>query len=175
MRYLPLDIPGAFSVEPEPIADVRGFFAVMWSAEECARHGLNPRLEQASLSYNALKGTVRGMHFQCAPHEEAKLVRCQVGAIFDVVLDLRRESPTYRRWHGVELSAENRRMLYVPEGCAHGFQTLADGAEVFYLLSKGYAPAAGRGVRWDDPAFAIRWPGPVTCISDRDLAHPDWE
>jgi dTDP-4-dehydrorhamnose 3,5-epimerase len=175
MRSAPLAIPGAFVVEPEPIEDDRGFFALMWSPEESIRLGLNPRLEQASLSFNRLKGTVRGMHYQVSPHEEAKLVRCQAGAIFDVVLDLRRDSPTYLRWEGVAISAIDRRMVYVPEGCAHGFQTLSDGAEVFYLLSRGYAPGAARGVRWDDPAFDIRWPGPVTSISERDLAFPSWE
>ena len=175
MRTMPLAISGALVIEPEPIHDERGFFALMWSPEECRRLGLNPSLEQASLSFNRLKGTVRGMHFQAAPHDEAKLVRCQAGAIFDVVLDLRRESPTYLRWEGATLSAENRRMLYVPEGCAHGFQTLTDGAEVFYLLSRGYAPSAARGVRWDDPAFAIQWPEPVTSISERDRTFPSWE
>ena len=174
MRSTPLKIPGAFVVEPDPIEDDRGFFALMWSPAEAARLGLNPRLEQASLSFNRIKGTVRGMHFQAEPHAEAKLVRCQAGAIFDVVLDLRRDSPTYLRWDGATISAEDRRMIYIPEGCAHGFQTLADGAEVFYLLSQGFAPTSARGVRWDDPAFAIRWPGPVTCISDRDLAFPNW-
>lgn len=175
MRSTPLKIPGAFVVEPEPIEDDRGFFALMWSTEEAARLGLNPRLEQASLSFNRIKGTVRGMHFQAAPHAEAKLVRCQAGSIFDVVLDLRRDSPAYLRWDAATISAEDRRMVYIPEGCAHGFQTLTDGAEVFYLLSEGFAPASARGARWDDPAFAIRWPGPATCISDRDRAFPDWE
>lgn len=175
MRYTPLDITGALILDPEPIVDSRGFFATMWSADEFLRLGMNPHLEQASLSFNARKGTVRGMHFQAEPHSEAKLVRCQVGAIFDVVLDLRRDSPTYRRWAGIMLSAENRRMLTIPEGCAHGFQTLTDGAEVFYLVSKAYAPESARGVRWDDPAFAIAWPESVTCLSDRDRAHPDWE
>jgi dTDP-4-dehydrorhamnose 3,5-epimerase len=115
------------------------------------------------------------MHFQEPPHDETKLVRCQAGAIFDVVLDLRRDSPTYLRWRGVELSAGNRRMLSIPEGCAHGFQTLTDDSEVFYLLSRAYAPQAARGVRWDDPAFAIAWPGPVTCISERDRTLPDYQ
>ena len=175
MRSTSLSIPGAFLIEPEPIEDERGFFALMWSPEESSRLGLNPRLAQASLSYNRVAGTVRGMHYQVAPHEEAKLVRCQAGAIFDVVLDLRRDSPTYLRWEGAAISAADRRMLYIPEGCAHGFQTLTDGAEVFYLLSMGYAPASARGVRWDDPAFAIQWPGPVTSISERDLAFRNWE
>lgn len=175
MHFTPLEIPGAFVVEPKPIADERGFFALMWSPHVFAQHGLNPRLEQASLSLNKLRGTVRGMHFQAHPHEEAKLVRCQAGAIFDVVLDLRKDSPTYKKWAGIELSAENRKMLYIPEGCAHGFQALTDGAEVFYLLSQGYAPQSTRGVRWDDPAFNIRWPAPVTCISERDLQHPNWQ
>src|SRR4051794_10789983 len=146
MRYTALEIPGAYLVEPSPIADERGFFAMMWSAEEFASHGLNPRLEQASLSYNHVKGTVRGMHYQEAPHEEIKLVRCQTGAIFDVVLDLRRDSPTFKTWVGVTIAAENLSMLYIPEGCAHGFQTLADKTEVYYLLSRRYAPAFARGV-----------------------------
>jgi dTDP-4-dehydrorhamnose 3,5-epimerase len=175
MQFTPLGIRDAFLVEPSPIVDDRGFFAVMWSPGEFARHGLTSSLEQASLSQNKLKGTVRGMHFQVEPHAEAKLVRCQVGAIFDVILDLRRDSATYKKWVGVELSAENRNMLSIPEGCAHGFQTLTDGAEVFYLLSKAYAPAAARGVRWDDPAFDIRWPGPIVSISERDRIHPNWK
>ena len=175
MQFTPLEIRDAFVVEPRPIVDDRGFFAVMWSPAEFAKHGLTTRLEQASLSQNKLKGTVRGMHFQVEPHDEAKLVRCQFGAIFDVILDLRRDSATYKKWVGVEISAENRKMLFIPEGCAHGFQTLTDGAEVFYLLSRGYAPEAARGVRWDDPAFDIRWPGPVASISERDQLHPNWE
>ncbi len=172
MRFTPLDISGAVLIEPDLIVDDRGFFAMIWSSDELARKGLNPRLEQANLSYNRQAGTVRGMHYQCAPDEETKLVRCQSGAVYDVVLDLRRDSPSFGRWQGVELSATNRAMLYLPEGCAHGFQTLKDDTEVFYLLSKGYAAGSARGVRWDDPAFDIRWPIPVSCISDRDLIHP---
>ena len=175
MQFTPLDIAGAFVVKPKPIVDERGFFALMWSTEDFLKRGLNAKIEQASLSFNSIKGTVRGMHFQNAPHAEAKLVRCQAGAIFDIVLDLRRESLTYKSWMGVELSAENRKMLYIPEGCAHGFQTLTEATEVFYLLSQGYTPNSARGVRWDDPAFDIKWPGPVTCISERDKTHLDWE
>ena len=172
MRFLPLEIPGAFLIEPEPIEDERGFLAVMWSPQEFLRMGLNPRLEQANLSYNRKSGTVRGMHYQVAPHVEAKLVRCQAGAIFDVVLDMRRDSATFRQWRGFELSATNRAMLYLPEGCAHGFQTLREDSEVFYLLSQSYEPRSARGIRWNDPAFDIRWPMDVTCVSHRDQTHP---
>ncbi len=167
-------IPGTFVLEPEPRADARGFFARTWCRREFEAMGLEPRLAQCSVSYNRRAGTLRGMHLQAAPHGEAKLVRCTAGAVFDVVLDLRPDSPAYLRWFGTELSADNRLSLYVPEGVAHGFQTLADGAEVFYQISEEYFPDLARGVRWDDPAFGIRWPLPDPILSPRDRGYPDF-
>jgi dTDP-4-dehydrorhamnose 3,5-epimerase len=175
MRFLETKVDGAFLIEPEPIADERGLFARTWCREEFEEHGLNPGLAQANVSFNHRKGTLRGMHYQAAPHQEAKLVRCTQGAVFDVALDLRPASPTYLAWFGAELDAGNRAMLYVPEGCAHGFLTLADATEVAYQMSAPYAPAAARGVRWDDPAFAIEWPGEVLVINQRDASYPDVE
>ncbi len=175
MIFTPTALPGAFLIEPERIHDDRGFFARLYTPEEFEAHGLNPRIAQTSASFNRVKGTLRGMHYQSPPHAEAKLVRCGAGAIYDVIIDLRPESPTFRKWVGVELSAENRRMLYIPEGFAHGFLTLADASEVFYQLSAGYAPQAARGVRHDDPAFGIAWPGEVVVIAPRDRDYPDFE
>lgn len=174
MHFTETPLPGAYVIDPERIEDDRGFFARTWSGPEFLAHGLNVRLAQCSLSFNRAKGTLRGMHYQAAPHEEAKLVRCSAGAIHDVIVDLRRGSPTHRHWYGVELSAENRRMLYVPEGFAHGYLTLLDGSEVAYQISEDYAPGSARGVRWDDPAFGIAWPGPALVASDRDRAYPDY-
>jgi len=173
MRFEAAKVTGAFLIEPEPITDERGFFARIWCRDEFAAHGLNPTLAQANVSFNHRKGTLRGMHYQAAPHQEAKLVRCTRGAIWDVVLDLRPDSSTYRAWTGAELSDANRAMLYVPEGCAHGFLTLTDAAEVAYQMSVPYAPEAARGVRYDDPAFGIEWPGEVVVINQRDASYPD--
>ena len=173
MRFTETKVAGAFLIEPEPIADERGFFARTWCREEFADHGLNPELAQANISFNHHKGTLRGLHYQAAPHEEAKLVRCTRGAIWDLALDLRPGSPTYRAWSGAELSDANRAMLYVPEGCAHGFLTLTDDAEVAYQMSAPYAPEAARGVRFDDPAFGISWPGEVVVVNERDRGYPD--
>jgi dTDP-4-dehydrorhamnose 3,5-epimerase len=170
-------IAGVFVIDPERLADERGHFARTYSAHEFAEHGLNPAISQCSISYNVRAGTLRGMHFQAEPYAEDKLVRCTIGAIFDVALDLRPASPTYLRWHAVELSAENGDALFVPAGCAHGFQTLQDGSEVLYQISTAYEPGAGRGVRWDDPAFAIAWPeAPASgrTISERDATYPDF-
>ena len=175
MQFIQTKVEGAFRIEPEPIADERGFFARVFCREEFADHGLNPELAQGNVSFNHAKGTLRGLHYQAPPHQEAKLVRCTRGAIWDVALDLRRDSPTYLAWAGHELSDANRSMLYVPEGCAHGFLTLTDGAEVTYQMSAPYAPAAGRGVRWNDPAFGIDWPGEVVVINRRDATYPDLE
>lgn len=175
MRFLPAPIPGVFAIEPEELADERGFFARLFCREEFAAHGLNCALAQSSISFNRRRGTLRGMHWQAKPHEEARLVRCTQGAIFDVALDLRRGSPAYLKWHGVELSAANRRMLYIPEGCAHGLLTLADDTEVHYHISEFYHPASARGARWDDPAFGIAWPAPVEVISARDRGCPDFQ
>jgi dTDP-4-dehydrorhamnose 3,5-epimerase len=174
MRFTELAVRGAYLVEPEHQADERGFFARTWCARDFAALGLAPRLVQSSISFNRRAGTLRGLHYQAPPREEAKLVRCTAGRVWDVVLDLRPGSPTYLAHAGVELSADNRAAVYVPEGCAHGFLTLADGAELLYHMSEYFAPAQARGVRWNDPAFAIPWPAPVAVISDRDRAYPDF-
>jgi len=175
MRIAATQIPGCWMVEPEEQPDERGFFARLYCREEFAARGLNPGLAQSSISFNRLRGTLRGMHWQAKPHEEAKLVRCTQGMIFDVAVDLRQGSPTHLRWHGLELTAENRRMLYIPEGCAHGFLTLADNTEVHYHISEFHRPEGARGVRFDDPAFGINWPGPVRVISARDRGYPDYQ
>lgn len=172
MRFVGSAISGVLLIEIEPQPDERGFFARSWCSEEFARHGLNPALAQCSISFNLRRGTLRGMHWQAAPHPETKLVRCTAGAIYDVVLDLRPDSGTLGRWQAFELSAANRHMVYVPEGVAHGFQTLADGSEVFYQISESYHPECARGVRWDDPAFGIAWPLPVSALSEKDRSYP---
>jgi dTDP-4-dehydrorhamnose 3,5-epimerase len=174
MRFTETKVAGAFLIEPEPIADERGFFARTWCREEFADHGLTAELAQANISFNHRRGTLRGLHYQAAPHAEAKLVRATRGAIWDLALDLRRDSPTYLAWFGAELSDANRHMLYVPEGCAHGFLTLTDGAEVAYQMSAPFAAQAARGVRFDDPAFGITWPGEVVVINERDRTYPDF-
>lgn len=168
MIFTATEVEGVYVIDPERIEDERGFFARTWNPEEFEAYGLETALAQCSISFNNKKGTLRGMHYQAAPHEEVKLVRCTAGAIHDVALDLRTGSPTFRHWTAADLTAENRRMLYVPKGCAHGFQTLEDATEVFYQISTAYAPESARGVRWDDPAFGIEWPLPVSAISDRD-------
>jgi dTDP-4-dehydrorhamnose 3,5-epimerase len=164
---------GAHVIDLELHEDERGFFARTWCEKEFAAHGLKARLAQCSVSYNRKKGTVRGLHYQAPPHEEAKLVRCTRGAVYDVILDLRPASPTFRQWAAVELTAANYRMLYVPEGCAHGFQTLQDDTEVLYQISEFHAPEFVRGIRWDDPLFAISWPirSGIT-LSPQDACHP---
>jgi dTDP-4-dehydrorhamnose 3,5-epimerase len=172
--FVPTGLPAAFVVEPERREDQRGFFARTWCAREFEARGLTTRLVQCSVSFNKRKGTLRGMHYQAAPHEEAKLVRCTMGAIHDVIIDLRPASPSYKLYVAVLLTAENRRMLYVPEGFAHGFQTLVDDTEVFYQMSEFHSPAHARGVRWDDPAFAIAWPPDDRIINDRDRSYPDF-
>jgi dTDP-4-dehydrorhamnose 3,5-epimerase len=175
VRFTETKVAGAFLIEPEPIEDERGFFARTFCREEFEAHGLNPVVAQCNLSFNHRRGTLRGLHYQAAPHQEAKLVRCTRGAIWDVALDLRPGSPTYRAWFGAELSDGNRASLYIPEGCAHGFLSLTDAAEVAYQMSAPYAPGAARGVRWDDPAFGIEWPGEVLVINQRDASYPDVE
>jgi dTDP-4-dehydrorhamnose 3,5-epimerase len=170
------ELKGAFVIDLEPIEDERGFFARAWCRREFTEHGLSTDIAQANMSFNKRKGTLRGMHFQKSPHAEDKLVRCTRGAIFDVAVDLRPDSPTRSRWVGVELTSENRRMLYVPKGFAHGFQTLEDDTEIFYLVSEFYTPEAEGGARWDDPAFGIEWPlGAPAEISDKDRTWPDYE
>jgi dTDP-4-dehydrorhamnose 3,5-epimerase len=173
VKLRPFEIPGVYLVEAEPAADERGFFARLYCREEFGRYGLNPAMVQCSLSYNRLKGTLRGMHYQVEPRAEAKLVRCARGRVYDVVLDLRPGSPTYRRWIAADLHARGHAMMYVPEGCAHGFQTLEDDTEVLYLISEFYSPEQARGVRWNDPTFDIDWPLDVSVISPKDRSYPD--
>jgi dTDP-4-dehydrorhamnose 3,5-epimerase len=175
VKFAAAPLAGAFVVELERIVDERGFFARSFCRNEFEANGMNPSLVQCNVSFNEKRGTLRGMHFQAAPKEEAKLVRCTMGAIHDVIVDLRPGSATYCRWFGVELSADNRRALYVPEGFAHGFQTLTDSAEVLYNMSELYAPELARGARWNDPRFAIRWPLPDPVISNRDRTYPDFK
>jgi dTDP-4-dehydrorhamnose 3,5-epimerase len=163
---------GAFTVEMVRAQDERGFFARSFSAEEFAAHGLPAEMPQSSVSYNLCKGTLRGLHYQAPPRGEAKLVRCTAGAIFDVIVDLRNDSPTQRRWFGTELTAYNRRALFVPKGFAHGFITLCDDTEVLYMISVPYVPGSERGVRWNDPALAIKWPIEPVVMSARDAALP---
>jgi len=170
-----LEIPGAFLLEPERVEDRRGFFARTYCRRELEARGLDPTVVQTNISVNRERGTVRGMHWQAKPHEEIKLVRCTRGAIFDVILDLRPGSPTYKRHLGVRLDENNRMALYVPAGVAHGFQSLEDDAEVFYQMSEFYHPESARGARWDDPAFDVEWPLPISMISERDLSHPPFE
>lgn len=174
MLFIPTILPGVHLVEVEARSDERGLFGRTWCAGEAQARGLCPHFAQCSVSFNRLQGTLRGLHFQTAPHAETKLVRCTAGAIFDVVVDLRPDSPTFRRWIAEELTAENRRALYIPNGCAHGFQTLTDRAEVFYQISPDYQPDFASGVRWDDPAFGIRWPDGTRMLSERDRTWPDF-
>jgi dTDP-4-dehydrorhamnose 3,5-epimerase len=167
-------ISGAFVIETEPVEDERGLFARTFCRDEFSRHGLNPCVAQCALSFNARRGTLRGMHLQAPPHAEAKLVRCARGAMHDVLLDLRGGSPTFGRWWAVEMTPEAGLLVYVPEGVAHGFQTLEPDTEVSYQMSCAYSPEAATGVRWDDPAFGIEWPLEVTSISARDRELPDF-
>jgi dTDP-4-dehydrorhamnose 3,5-epimerase len=167
-------IDGVWVVEPERHADERGFFARTWDTLEFVERGLSGRIVQCSVSYNRRRGTLRGLHYQAAPHEEAKLVRCTAGAVFDVAVDLRAGSSTFCQWVGVELTAENRLALYVPEGCAHGFLTLVDDSEVAYQMSEFHAPDAARGARFDDPTFGIEWPEDVSVVNERDRSYPDF-
>lgn len=179
MRFIETGLKGAFVIELDVIEDERGYFARTWSPGVFAERGLNPRVAECSTAYNRWRGTLRGMHFQVKPHEEAKLVRCTRGALYDVIVDLREGSPTRRRWVAVELSAAAPRMLYVPESFAHGYQTLEDDTDVSYQMSECYHPESARGLRWDDPALGIRWPLPVSVISERDagfsLLDPEGE
>lgn len=172
MIFKELKLKNTFVIDIEKREDERGFFARTWSETEFRAHNINFSPAQSSVSYNRVKGTLRGMHYQAAPFQECKLVRCTRGAIFDVIIDLRRDSPTYKAWFGVELTAANYRMLYVPKDFAHGFQTLMDDTEVLYLMSDAYNVQAERGIRWNDPAFAITWPLDITAISDKDRSWP---
>jgi dTDP-4-dehydrorhamnose 3,5-epimerase len=175
MRFAETPLAGAFVVELEPHADARGLFARTFDRAAFAERGLAGDFPEHSTSFNARAGVLRGLHFAAAPHEERKLVRCTRGAVHDVIVDLRPDSATFRSWHAEELTAENRRALYVPRGVAHGFQTLEDASEVLYLIDAAYEPSAARGVRWDDPAFGIAWPDtPERVLSERDRTWPDF-
>jgi dTDP-4-dehydrorhamnose 3,5-epimerase len=175
MTFHETKIPGVFEIRLELKLDERGFFARSWCQNEFECHGLNPKLVQCNVSFNTRKGTLRGMHYQVAPYSETKLVRCTRGAIYDVVIDLRPGSRTFRTWISAVLTAENRNMIHVPEGCAHGFLTLEDETEVSYQMSEFYNAEAARGVRWDDPAFQIAWPEKVKVISERDRTYPNFK
>jgi dTDP-4-dehydrorhamnose 3,5-epimerase len=172
MKFHSTELHGALLLEPELIEDERGFFARTWSAEEFERLKLNSKIAQCSLSFNGRRGTIRGLHYQVTPHEETKLVRCSAGKILDVIVDLRKGSPTFKRWAAFELSSQNHRILYIPEGFAHGFQTLEDNTEIVYQLSEYYHPESARGVSWDDPVLKIDWPLPVAVMSERDKNLP---
>jgi dTDP-4-dehydrorhamnose 3,5-epimerase len=174
MIFTETKLKDAFIIQPERLGDQRGFFARTWCQREFEAHDLNPCLVQCNISFNKKKGTLRGMHYQTAPYEEAKLIRCTKGAIYDVIIDLRPDSRTIAQYMAVELTAENRTMLYVPKGFAHGFQTLTDNSEVFYQMSEFYVPQYARGVRWNDPAFAIEWPPDERIILERDQTYPDF-
>jgi len=173
MHFQPTPIPCVVVVRPERFEDERGFFARAWAKDAFEEQGLNTSLAQCSSSYNVKKGTLRGMHYQAAPHAEAKFVRCARGTLYDVALDLRPDSATFKQWFGIELSAENGVALYIPEGCAHGFLTLEDATEVFYMITAPYEPEAARGVRYNDPAFGIEWPGEAVVINERDASYSD--
>jgi dTDP-4-dehydrorhamnose 3,5-epimerase len=174
LRFVETKLKGAFLVEPERMEDERGFFARTWSQKEWAERGLDARLLECNVSFNKRAGTLRGMHYQTEPYAQPKLVRCTAGALYDVIVDLRPDSPTHKEWLGVELSAAAGRSLFIPGGFAHGFQTLSDETEVLYQMSEVYAPDYARGVRWNDPAFRIEWPREVTVIADRDATYPDY-
>jgi len=175
MKFTPTKIPGAFIIDPEPIEDERGYFARTWCRDELRERGLVGELAQASVSFNHKRGTLRGMHLQGPPSEEAKIVSSRHGAIYDVILDLRPQSPTFLEWESFTLTESNRRMVYVPEGLGHGFQTLEPNTEVHYQISVAYDPKRSFGFRHDDAAFGIAWPFPVTTISERDQNHPSFD
>ncbi len=174
MIFTETKLPGAFVIELEKHADQRGFFARTFCRKEFEAHGLNPQVAQCNVSFNKRKGTLRGMHYQAVPFAEAKLVRCTSGSIYDVIIDIRRSSPTFKQHFAVELSAENHKMLYIPEEFAHGFQTLQDDTEIFYQMSQHFSPEHARGVRWNDPTFRIEWPEDERIIVERDQRYPDF-
>lgn len=174
MTFTESRIPGAWIIDVKEIHDDRGLFAMTWLPDEFSTRGLDPSLAQCNLAWNHKRGTLRGMHFQTAPHEQVKIIRCTRGSLLDVIVDLRPDSPTWRQWDGVELTADNRRMLYLPAGIAHGYLTLTDGTEAYYHASTPWVPAAESGVRWNDPAFGIAWPFPPVVISDKDAGWPDY-
>jgi dTDP-4-dehydrorhamnose 3,5-epimerase len=172
MIYTPSRIPGAWIMDVEPVHDQRGFFATTWLPEELRERGMDPVLAQCNLAFNHKRGTLRGMHLQSEPHAQIKIVRATRGALLDVIVDLRPDSPTFKKWDAVELTGDNRRMLYIPAGIAHGYLTLSDDTEAYYHASTPWAPSAERGVRWNDPAFGIEWPFTPTVISSKDEAWP---
>lgn len=174
MLFTETPLKGAYLIDVEQKSDDRGFFGRSWCKQEFETHGLNPALVQCNISFNKMRGTLRGMHYQSAPYEEAKLVRCTMGAIYDVIIDLRPRSNTFMQWLGVQLTADNHRALYISEGFAHGFQTLVHNSEILYQMSEFYHPEAARGLRWDDPAFGIEWPIDTLIISDKDKNYSDW-
>ncbi len=175
MRFNETKLSGVFEISLEPMKDERGFFARTWCQQEFEQHGLSSVVRQCSLSFNEKKGTLRGVHFQAEPYPEDKIVRCVRGAIYDVVVDLRAGSPTFKKWIGVFLTAENRHMVYVPRGCGHGLLTLEDQTEVHYQMSEFYHSELSRGFRWNDPAFQIEWPDQPVIMSERDRSYPDFE
>jgi len=175
MIFTETKLNGAFIVDILRLEDGRGFFGRSWCIDEFEEHGLNNQLVQCNISFNKKRGTLRGIHYQVAPYEEAKLVRCTMGEIYDVIVDLRPASPTFKNWIAMELTAENRRALYIPEGFAHGFQTLTDNTEVFYQMSEKHHPDAARGLRWNDPAFNVSWPINTMVISEKDNNYPNWQ
>ncbi|ACK67302.1 dTDP-4-dehydrorhamnose 3,5-epimerase [Rippkaea orientalis PCC 8801] len=175
MKFISTKLNGAYLIELKRLEDERGFFARSWCQKEFLDYGLDANLVQCNISFNLKKGTLRGMHYQIAPYEEVKLLRCTQGAIYDVIIDLNLESSSFKQWIGVELSAENRLMIYIPKGFAHGFQTLEDHTEVFYQMSEFYHPECARGVRWNDPTFAIEWPIEDPIISEKDRQYEDFK
>ena len=174
MQFTQSRLPGAWIIDITAFRDDRGLFAMTWLPDEFRQHGIEPTLAQCNLAFNHKRGTLRGMHFQQAPHAQAKIIRCTRGALLDVIIDLRPESPAYCQWEAVELTADNRRMLYMPEGIAHGYLTLTDEVEAYYHASSPWAPSAESGVRWDDPAFGVAWPFAPDVISAKDAAWPDY-
>jgi len=174
MIFTKTSVAGAYLIDVKRIGDDRGFFGRLWCEKEMAEMGLVSRIRQSNIGVSTRAGTLRGLHYQRAPHQEVKIIRCPRGAIYDVIVDLRPESPTFKRWFATELNAENSRMLYVPEGCATGYQTLVDDTEICYHTSEFYHPESATGVRFDDPAFGIEWPLPVSAISDNDVDWPDF-
>ncbi len=175
MKFDETPLRGAYLIDLQPLEDARGFFARAFCRREFEEHSLNPAIAQCNFAFNHVCGTLRGMHYQVEPAREVKIVRCIAGAVFDAIIDLRPDSSTYRRWFGVELSACNRRALYVPEGFAHGYLTLADNSEIQYMVSEFYSPRHESGIRWNDPAFGIEWPMAPQVISDKDASHPDFK
>jgi dTDP-4-dehydrorhamnose 3,5-epimerase len=174
MTFIEIPLKGAYIISPDRKEDERGFFARTFCKNDFSQHGLNPNLAQCSISFNKVRGTLRGMHYQIRPHEETKIVRCTMGSVFDVIIDLRPDSSDFKKWFSIELNSNNRLMLYVPEGFAHGFLTLEDNTEVLYEISEFYAPDTARGVRWNDPAFGIIWPESPKVISIKDREYADF-